>query len=548
MANKPKVDYTGLDAFLANAGYKAPVKEQSKPRSNAKPNNEAANEALAKARQDATDAAARLQISVGQYKMGALTKEELNKEFSDYSKLQDTLYTMDAPTAQSIQQQYFPNPATAQANTQGTPPPATGPDANGNVGGVAPTIVTDAKGNPVKNPDGSYKTAVGATEAGTGGNILKGPTAAAGGSTAGSKGGKAGNVDNSGLAFIPTKGMKPSDVMGPLSETQIASQYGAMGSYALTIPWMRSLMLEGANKGWDANMFASKVQNYTITDPTTGNVIKPWDQINGNLRNSTLAYFQNAQQWAMDYNAALKNMRASAIRQGEDPSVFGNPIDVNDSKNIDAAFKDTTSAASVYFNHNYGKELTGALLDQYVSNHTTFAKTDGGVYGGTLGTNANSLRQYAGDMGVAAMYLPQSTKNGPNTGDYFANAAKAIQDGTTTYEEQQNYIKAQASAIYKPYAARIAEGMSIRSLASPYLNAAQNTMEVGADQIDLGASTGLGSLVTKAMQGDGNSSVPLDQYITQLKQQPDWLNTSNARNSLMDTATSMLRNFGMVVG
>jgi len=543
MANKPKVDYTGLDAFLANAGYKAPVKEQSKPRSNTKPNNEAANETLAKARQDATDAAARLQISVGQYKMGALTKEELNKEFSDYSKLQDTLYTMDAPTAQSIQQQYFPNPANAQTNTQGTPPPATGPDQYGNINGVAPTIVTDAKGNPVKNPDGSYKTAIGATEPGTGGNVLKGPTAAAG-----SKGSKAENVDNSGLVFTPTKGMKPSDVMGPLSETQIASQYGAMGSYALTIPWMKSLMLEGANKGWDANMFASKVQNYTITDPTTGNVIKPWDQINGNLRNSSLAYFQNAQQWAMDYNAALKNMRASAIRQGEDPSVFGNPIDVNDSKNIDAAFKDTASAASVYFNHNYGKELTGALLDQYVSNHTTFAKTDGGVYGGTLGTNANSLRQYAGDMGVAAMYLPQSTKNGPNTGDYFGNAAKAIQDGTTTYEEQQNYIKAQASAIYKPYAARIAEGMSIRALASPYLNAAQNTMEVGADQIDLGASTGLGSLVTKAMQGDGNSSVPLDQYITRLKQQPDWLNTSNARNSLMDTATSMLRNFGMVVG
>jgi len=36
--------------------------------------------------------------------------------------------------------------------------------------------------------------------------------------------------------------------------------------------------------------------------------------------------------------------------------------------------------------------------------------------------------------------------------------------------------------------------------------------------------------------------------MTQVKQRPEWLNTTNARNSLMDTATNMLRNFGLVVG
>ena len=89
--------------------------------------------------------------------------------------------------------------------------------------------------------------------------------------------------------------------------------------------------------------------------------------------------------------------------------------------------------------------------------------------------------------------------------------------------------------------------MTVRALASPYLNAASNLMEVGGDTIDLGSNTGLGATITKAMQGDQKSSVPLDQFMTQLKQDPAWLKTTNARNSLMDNANSLLQSFGLVV-
>ena len=39
----------------------------------------------------------------------------------------------------------------------------------------------------------------------------------------------------------------------------------------------------------------------------------------------------------------------------------------------------------------------------------------------------------------------------------------------------------------------------------------------------------------------------LDQFATQVKQRPEWLQTGNARNSMMDTANQLLRSFGMVV-
>ena len=115
-------------------------------------------------------------------------------------------------------------------------------------------------------------------------------------------------------------------------------------------------------------------------------------------------------------------------------------------------------------------------------------------------------------------------------------------------EEQQNYIKQQAIATYAPFANRIKEGMTVQALASPYINTAANLLEISPNKISLGDTQGLGSAVTKALQGDGTSPMALDKFMTSIKQRPEWLQTTNARNSLMDTATTLLRNFGMVTG
>ena len=105
-----------------------------------------------------------------------------------------------------------------------------------------------------------------------------------------------------------------------------------------------------------------------------------------------------------------------------------------------------------------------------------------------------------------------------------------------------------AANIYKPFAQQIKDGYSVSDLASPYTSAVANLLEVSPTSVDLGATTGYGSLVTKALQGDGTNPMNLDAFTTQVKQQPQWLNTKNARDSLMGTASTMLRNFGLVVG
>ena len=520
-------DATGLDQWLSGQGLDqasdqkraADAAAARKKQSDTKK----ANATLAQFRNAAEEAAKALQTATFDYKQGGMTKDRLNGIYKAYVTAQDQLYTMDAPGAAQIQTKYFPQ-AKAPATTTEQAAPS---DVSKNVNGVAPTIVFDKNGNPVKNSDGSYKTAVGATAPDA--TPAKAPAASV-------------------VSSNPFQTITSSDkqVQGPLlpadEAARWAKNYGAIGAMALTIPWMANILKDAASQGWNAQKFTQEVKSYK--DPTSGQ--SPWDALGAAYRDSTLAYYDNKAAWGQQYNDKLTILQQSAIRQGLDPAAFGTQIDLTDPKAIDAAYKDQHSGVNSFFNAFYNNMPDMGVIDKYVSNHTTLAKTDQNVYAGIISQNVDALKSYANDMGVASQYLP---KVQGSTGDYFGNAAKLIQDGNTTLQEQQNYIKDQAISMYAPFANRIKEGMSVKALASPYVNAASNLLE-NQDQtaFDLSSTTGYGSMITKAMQGDGQTPMALDKFVTSIKQRPEWLQTSNARNSLMDTATQLLRNFGMVTG
>jgi hypothetical protein len=582
MANKPTTDYSGLDAFLSGTGYSEPAPQ---PKSKAKPGKTAeqlyqdqeATRELIQARQNSDDAAKALQMAVGEFKMGALGKDQLNKIFITYQTAQDKLYTMDAPSAQKINQVYFPSMKTPAATTgSGTdsgiaPTLVFGPDGkpeknsdgsyktqvvdeNGNVNGVAPTIVFGPDGKPVKNPDGSYKTQVGATAPATGGQPSSNNKG--GGSSSTSSTPDATNAFTS--LTQAQQDQRDYTVAGPnvpqdLKSATWAKQYGGIGAMAMTIPWMKDLLAKASVGGWSATKFTNEVKNYT---DSTGQ--KPWDHIAQAYRDSSIAYYDNKQAWAQQYNDKLAILQKSAVTQGLDPSAFGKALDLNDVAAIDAAYKDQHSPMGTYFSTYYNNTPDQGLIDNYVANHSSLAKTDNNVYGGVIGQTIDDLKSYANSMGISSYYLPSAKTQG-GAGDWYAQTALRIQQGNTTNpdgtvvpgytaEQAKNDLKQVAMATYKPFANRINEGMTVQALASPYINAASNLLETSADKIDLGASTGLGYDITKALQGDGTNSMSLDQFMTQIKQRPEWLQTSNARNSVMDTATTFLRNLGMVTG
>lgn len=356
-----------------------------------------------------------------------------------------------------------------------------------------------------------------------------------------------GNAD-----FVPTTtppganqpfGLTPFESANQSQQQQFINQFGGLASMAFATPWIAKILDQAIVGKWDGTKFAETVRQAPE--------YSSWSQA---VQEGNLAYYGDVthQAWAEKYNNTLRDLRNSATLQGLDPSVFGQDIDVKNPSAIQAAFADKNNPVNVYLSQYFKTPASDAVFSQFVANHAGLAKSTTGSLGGTLAATAADLRAYAAQYGVASQYLTPtwsgaagSVSQGP---DYWSNAASAIEKGYTNAETEKALYRQQAQIMYKPFAQQIADGYSVAQLASPYTSAVQSLLELGNQPIDLGSTTGYGSMVTKALMGDGTNPMNLDQFTTQIKQRPEWLQTTNARNSLMDTATQLLRNFGMVVG
>jgi hypothetical protein len=336
----------------------------------------------------------------------------------------------------------------------------------------------------------------------------------------------------------------PFESANPSQQQQFVQQFGGIAAMAFSTPWLAKILDQAITGNWDAKKFSNAV-----------NLAPEFAAWGKSIQDGNLSFYGDPthQAWAQQYNDKLQLLQQSALQQGIDPSVFGDKIDTSNPNAIQKAFADKNNGVNAYLSQYFNNAPSQAILDQFVANHAGLQKQDGGALSGTIATNAQALKSYAASMGVASQYLTPSwtDANGNKVAsgtDYFSNAAQAIAQGHTTMDSEQALYRQQAQNIYKPFAQQIANGYSVAQLASPYTSAVQNLLELGSQPIDLGSTTGYGSMVTKALIGDGTNSMNLDQFTTQVKQRPEWLQTTNARNSLMDTASTLLRNFGLVVG
>jgi hypothetical protein len=331
------------------------------------------------------------------------------------------------------------------------------------------------------------------------------------------------------------------------AKAEFFTKYKTSSAFFNSVPELSGLLSKAFTEGWSADKLGLAYQDSN------------W--FNSHLasqRDYAVAKATDKGAYAEQYNNLLNLMKRTAQTMGIDISSFGGEITPDQVGSI----QDSTSPVGEFLAQHYNSQASADLLQNYIASHGVIAGTaktvgtggiagsKGLILGGSIADNVNALKSYAATMGVASQYLNPNLNGatGPAGTDYFTNAAQSILSGTTNIQKEQEYIKNQAMAMYKPFASRISEGQTVQALASPYINSASNLLEVDPSTIDLAATTGLGSTITKAIQGDGTNPLTLDAFNTQIKQRPEWLQTSNARNSLMDTASTLLRNFGLVVG
>jgi hypothetical protein len=180
---------------------------------------------------------------------------------------------------------------------------------------------------------------------------------------------------------------------------------------------------------------------------------------------------------------------------------------------------------AIWFNYNE------AQIREVIANYVNQEGTTG-HYGGEAGQAEQELRMYAHNQGV--WLSDQSLKS------WLRNIV-AVHQTTNDYKA---YIQKQAELAFPNLADKIKSGVTVKDLASPYIQSMAQTLEVDDQSIGLDDQT-----IRKALQSTGPDgkfeSKPLWQFEQDLKKDPRWMQTNNARNSLVGTAQNVLKDWGI---
>ncbi|MEU8317098.1 hypothetical protein AB0C33_01905 [Nonomuraea sp. NPDC048881] len=172
-----------------------------------------------------------------------------------------------------------------------------------------------------------------------------------------------------------------------------------------------------------------------------------------------------------------------------------------------------------------------AKLRSMLSQHLKNGK--GGYYG-EAGEAEDQLRQYAFQMGVR---IDESALGG---------WLKGILNGTRTTEDYKGWLQQQALSAFPTLSEQIKGGMSVRDIASPYMEAMGRILEVDSQALDLYDPT-IRTALTNINKENGKAELkPLWQFENELRKDPRWLKTNNARQAMNSTARTIGQQFGMV--
>lgn len=175
---------------------------------------------------------------------------------------------------------------------------------------------------------------------------------------------------------------------------------------------------------------------------------------------------------------------------------------------------------------------SNSKLRQELAKHLT--SKGGGTYGGDAENARQQLEQYAFSMGIK---LDSGVMHG---------WLKGIISGTRTLEDYKGWIMKQAMSAFPALADQIKGGLSVRDIADPYMSAMGRILEINQEQLTLDDPLVRGAL-SKAGQDGKAALMPLWEFENQLRQDPRWLQTNNARQSLNSTARSIGQMFGMSI-
>lgn len=157
----------------------------------------------------------------------------------------------------------------------------------------------------------------------------------------------------------------------------------------------------------------------------------------------------------------------------------------------------------------------------------------GGIEGvtGVTADTEDSLRQLALANGVTM------------SDSWYSQVSESIARGQSDINLWQEEIRTQAASRFPVYADKIKAGVNVRELANPFLQSMERILE--RTNVDLNDPW-----IVKALGGRDEKGNPvamnLYDFETDLRKSPEWTNTTNGKNTLLNTGTKFLKDMGFL--
>jgi hypothetical protein len=179
------------------------------------------------------------------------------------------------------------------------------------------------------------------------------------------------------------------------------------------------------------------------------------------------------------------------------------------------------------------ENITGLALTQLkrqIANTGKFNPT-----GGAAATGIANIKSTLADYGVAHLYSDEQIQGFQNK----------IEQGTLTLDSVTQMAKNNAKSAYGAFADQIDNGFSVKDIVSPYLNLYGKTLELDPNAQDISDPNFAKNLFSIDPKTGQQTAKPLWQYQVDLKKDPRWAYTDNARADLDSTGREVLKNLGL---
>jgi hypothetical protein len=162
------------------------------------------------------------------------------------------------------------------------------------------------------------------------------------------------------------------------------------------------------------------------------------------------------------------------------------------------------------------------------------ATTHGGIMYGEAGEAFDKLHTLAYVNGMKY------------SGDWYKKNAVSIVSGKSTQETVEAQIRKAAAGRYSAFANQINAGQNVLDLAAPYIKSAATLLELPETDMDLFNQHIAKAMTAKVKAGqESGSQMPLWQFENEVRADPLWRKTNNARESMMTVARQVAKDFGL---